>query len=101
MSRGEAPTTKSSRLSGEVDERALRLSIDLAFIRWRASGREDFLDAAEELGVGDGPLALSAWILFGRTRADCDLDDASIRAVLVFCEHILSGEVAASPRDAI
>lgn len=101
-SRGQAPTIKSSRLSGEVDERALRLSVDLAFIRWRAaSGREDFLDAAEELGVGDGPLALSAWILFGRTRADCDLDDASIRAVLVFCEHILSGEVAASSRDAI
>lgn len=97
------PTIKSGRLSGEVDERALRLSVDLAFIRWRASGREDFLDAAEELGVGDGPRALAMWMMFGRTRTDGgDLDDAAaIRSVLVFCEHILSGAVAASPRDAI
>ena len=104
MSRGQAPAIKSSGLSGEVDERALRLSVALAFIRWRAaSGREDFLDAAEELGIGDGPRALAMWMMFGRTRTDGgDLDDAAvIRAVLVFCEHILSGAVAASPRDAI
>lgn len=102
MSRGKAPTTKSSRLIGEVDERALRLSVALAFIRWRASGREDFLDAAEELGADDCVLALSMWMLFGRTRAGSgDLDAAAIRAVLVFCEHILSGAVTASPRDAI
>lgn len=102
MSRGQAPAIKSSSLSGEVDERALRLSVALAFIRWRASGREDFLDAAEELGVDPAPLALSLWILFGRTRAGRgDLDDASIRAVLRFCRQILSPAVAASPRDAI
>lgn len=102
MSRGQAPAIKSSSLSGEVDERALRLSVALAFIRWRASGREDFLDAAEELDVGADSLALSMWMLFGRTRADgCDLDEAAIRAVLRFCEQILSPAVAASPRDAI
>lgn len=85
----------------EVDERALRLSCQLAFIRFRmAACRDDFLDAAEELGVDAGVAALSMWILFGRTRADCDLDDAAIRAVLKFCKH-LSGAVAASPRDAI
>lgn len=102
MSSGQAPAIKSSRLSGEVDERVLRLSVALAFIRWRASGREDFLDAAEELGVDDGVLALSMWMLFGRTRAGSgDLDEAAIRAVLRFCEQILSPAVAASPRDAI
>lgn len=97
------PTIKSGRLSGEVDERALRLSCQLAFIRFRmAACRDDFLDAAEELGVDAGVAALSMWILFGRTRADgCELDDVAIRAVLVFCKHVLSGEAAASPRDAI
>lgn len=84
----------------EVDERALKLSCALAFLRWRTADREDFLETAEELGIDDGPLALAMWMLLGRTGG-VDFDDAAVRATLRFCEQILSGATVASPRDAI
>lgn len=87
-----------------VDERALKLSCALAFMRWRDNaGRTDLFEAAEDLGVdGDGPLALSMWLLFGRTCAgDGDLDEATVRATILFSERIMSEAAATSSRDAL
>lgn len=87
----------------KVDETALKLSCSLAFMRMRAAGgRPDILEAAaKELGIDDEcSLALSIWLLFGRTCPG-DIDEADIRATILFSNRILSGAAIALSCDAI